>query len=552
MKLFKTKYLYAACIALMGIGTTGCEDMLDKEPPASISDGNFWNDENDAFLALTACYQFATGWNNDSFDGPQGLMYLDLCGGHGAEKEGFTTDMASAHTTATNGNVRSFWSNAYGQIATQNTFLDNVVACPMDETTKAQMIAEVKVLRAYYFFNLAFYFQNIPMPLKTLTVEEANSIEQTPQAEVYAQVEKDCKEAISALPEKQTGSAYGRVNKGVARAILGRLYLAQNKWSEAAAIYKDIISSGVYKLYRDGVDNYGNLFRLGAEYSEEPIFFAMNMKDKHNNVHTIYKTPERMGGWHQFAINNELVRDYFCIDGKSIDESPLYDENDPYLNRDPRLYSTIFLPPLGSYPGTKYKNQTYDCYEGAGTADFYSKYPRFNGYAPYKALDENMDDIWGNYVYTPFIRYGEVLLSYIEAVNESAPGSVDQAMIDLTINDIRNRAGIPGIQKADFASQEKMRQAIRHERRVELALEGLRYFDILRWGIADKELNHYFTGVKLSRNPADRNYDSKSPVDANGYYQYEKRSWDAHNRYFPIPQSDMNVNKNLKQNQGYN
>ncbi|MDD2602535.1 MAG: RagB/SusD family nutrient uptake outer membrane protein, partial [Prevotella sp.] len=101
-----------------------------------------------------------------------------------------------------------------------------------------------------------------------------------------------------------------------------------------------------------------------------------------------------------------------------------------------------------------------------------------------------------------------------------------------------------------------LRQAVRKERRAELALEGLRYFDVLRWGTAEQELNHTFTGVKLSNDPAASNYrgsgSSASPVDKDMYYQFENRTWSKNNRYWPIPQNDMNINKNLIQNEGYN
>ena len=126
----------------------------------------------------------------------------------------------------------------------------------------------------------------------------------------------------------------------------------------------------------------------------------------------------------------------------------------------------------------------------------------------------------------------------------------------IRLNDIRNRVKLPAIKIGDVSNQDLLRKAVRKERRVELAFEGFRYFDVLRWGIAEKELNHTFTGVKLSNNPADRNYrgsgSTASPVDDNLYYQFEKRSWMPHNRYFPIPQNDRNVNKNLQQNEGYN
>lgn len=154
------------------------------------------------------------------------------------------------------------------------------------------------------------------------------------------------------------------------------------------------------------------------------------------------------------------------------------------------------------------------------------------------------------------MRYAEVLLSYLEAVNEAMPGKVTQELLNLTINDIRNRVNLSSIQLSDVPSQKAIRQAVRKERRIELAFEGFRYFDVLRWGIAEEELNHFFTGVKLSDDPNAPNYRGSgataSPVDENMYYQFEKRSWSKHNRYFPIPQYDLNINKSLVQNSGYN
>lgn len=109
----------------------------------------------------------------------------------------------------------------------------------------------------------------------------------------------------------------------------------------------------------------------------------MGVKDKFTNSRYQYLYPEcAYGGWHQFAPYNELVKAYFCTDGKSIDESSVYNEDDPYKNRDLRLYASIFLPPLGSYPGTKYNDIIYDCYKGANSADSYNKFTLFNGYCP--------------------------------------------------------------------------------------------------------------------------------------------------------------------------
>ena len=557
-KKYITALSTAFSFGLLATIFSSCSDVLDKAPTAAISDATFWTDESDAKLALVGCYRFQTGWSHDNFDSPQGLLYLDFAGGNGTEKENFTTLMASSNTQATNSNIYWYWANAYTQIAKYNTFLDNIENCKMDETKKKAWSAEIKTLRAYFFYNLAFYFNNVPMPLTTLNVEEANNIAQTSQTEVYAQVEKDLKEAVSLLPESYSGDDYGRMTTGAAATMLGRVYLAQGKYAEAADMFKKVMDSGVYQLDRqNGNESYEKLFYAGGEYSPETIFCIMGIKDKFTNSRYIYLFPEAMGGWHQFAPYNELVKDYFCTDGKGIDESTVYNENDPYVNRDPRLYATIYLPPLGSYPGTQFNGTTYDCYKGANTSDSYNRYTLFNGYCPKKGADpNNCGNIWDNYVYTPIMRYAEVLLSYLESLNESQPASVTQEVLDKTINDVRNRVGLPAITKADVATQELVRKAVRKERRVELAFEGLRYFDVLRWGIATEVLNHTFTGVKLSDDPNARNYrgsgSSASPVDKDGYYQFEPRTWSAHNRYWPIPQNDLNINKNLKQNEGYN
>ena len=544
-------------VTILAVGTVGCSDFLELQPPAEISDANFWTGEGDAKLALVGCYRFSSGWSNDNFDSAQGLLYLDFSGGNGTEKENFTTNMASSNTVATNGNLNGYWRSSYEKLAKYNTFLDNIVTCPMDETKKTQWIAEVKTLRAYFLFNLAFYFQNVPMPLTTLSVEEANTMAQSSQADVYAQVESDLKESIGVLPLEQKDANLGRISKGAARTILARLYLAQNKFAEAAAVLKDIINSDVYALdRRNGYDSYEKFFHDGGETSPEAIFSILGLKDKFTNVRYIYMLPEMAGGWHQFALYNELVKSYFAADGKSIDESEVYDDNDPYMNRDIRLYASVFLPPLGTYLGTTFKGKTYNCYLGPNTADSYNRYTLFNGYCPKKGADPEFTDIWNNYTHTPLMRYAEVLLSYLEALNEATPGAVDQALLDVTINDVRDRVKLPGYSKTELSSQEAVREAVRKERRVELAFEGLRYFDVLRWGVAKELLNHTFTGVKLSDDPSAPNYrgsgSSASPVDEDMYYQFEKRMWSDHNRYFPIPQNELNVNKNLKQNTGYN
>ena len=554
----KTNLLKNIMVAAMFMGVaTSCEDFLDKQPLTAISTATFWENENDAKMALVACYRTQNSWQNHDFQTTSGLLYLDFCGGNGCDKEGNATSMAGTSTNSDNWPISEYWMNAYTRITSCNIFLDNVVNCPMDEGKKAQWSAEVKVLRAYLFFNLAYYFQNVPMPLTTLTVEEANTIAPTLQADVYAQIISDCKESIELLPLKQPDADYGRVTKGVAKVLLSRVYLAQGDFENASSILRSVMDDGVYEIDKtQGNDSYERLFQIGGEYSPEIIYFTQRAKDLFTCAWFQYLYPECYGGWHQYAVYNELVRDYFCSDGKSIEESPLYNEDDPYANRDLRLYASVFMPPLGTFEGQTYNGITYDCFNGPNTNDSYNRYTWFNGYSAKKGFDPSvMSDLQNSYEYTPIFRYAEVLLSYLEAMNEFSPSSVDQSMLDETINQIRNRVNLPSYTMAELSSQDKVRQAVRKERRVELAFEGLRYFDVIRWGIAKEVLNHTFTGVKLSDNPADRNYrgdgENAAAVDENMYYQFEKREWTDRNRYFPIPQRDMNINKNLIQNDGY-
>lgn len=317
----KILYIGKICLFISTMQVVaGCSDFLDKQPYTSIADGNFWMTENDAKLALVGCYRVQAGWQNHDFQTSSGLLYLDFAGGHGVDKSGNSTSMASTNTASDNWPIDEYWMNSYGQLAAYNTFLDNIINCPMSEEKKALWSAEVKFLRSYILFNLAFYFKDIPMPLTTLTVEEANSISQTPQAKVYAQLEKDLLEVISVLPTKQAEADYGRATKGAAQVLLSRLYFAQNDFANAAAILKDIIDSEVYEIDNTaGVDSYENLFKIGGEYSREMIFFTQRVKDLYVTAWFQYLYPECYGGWHQNAVYNELIREYFCADGKSID-----------------------------------------------------------------------------------------------------------------------------------------------------------------------------------------------------------------------------------------
>lgn len=517
------------------------KEIFDKQPLDAASDATFWKTENDAQLALVGCYNNYAGWRGEDFWTPRALLYLDLMAGNGSEKELIPDHVTDGSLTPSYWVTGAYWSNTYQKITTCNNFLGHIGNITMNENTKTIITAEVRTLRAYQYFNLALYFGDVPLVQKVLTLDEANSVSRNPRNEVLDFVETELKESAAVLPKSRPDAENGRITAGAALGILGRVQMLRNKWNDAAATYKSIMDLGVYSID----PKYRELFLGDHEFSKEIIMSSQYLKDTYGHVLLIYLTPEKWGGWHQFSPFNELVKEYECTDGKTINESPLYDKNNPYENRDPRLYATIFIPEK-----TVFRGNVYTTNPASGNNDKFGKYPVWSGYSILKFMEEDESvDVWSSGSNWIMIRYAEVLLGFLESKLESGV-SVDQALLDQTINMVRGRAAV-NMPKVTTTDPAELRKIIRRERRVEFAFEGLRYYDILRWGIAAEELNYQFTGQKLTNDPA--NY-TAYPVDSEGYYimsQQNRKFIKGKNELWPIPQSERDINKNLTQNPGY-
>jgi len=530
-------------LILLGVLNSGCSDsFFDKQPLDAVSDATFWKTEADAKLALASCYSARNKdwgeWTSNDWWSPWSLVEMEIMAGNGSEKEGNPDRITDGTLTSTNGMIGGFWSHAYRRIATCNNFLDHMASITMDENQKAIMISEVRTIRAYEYFNLAFYFGDVPLVQHIQTLEEANSVSRNPRADVWAFAEKELKESALVLPKTRPDSENGRMTAGAALAILGRLQMAEKKWSDAATSYKTIIDNNTYTID----PKFKEMFWEANELGKEIILSSQYQSGVFQQVVLQFVYPEQFNGWHQFSPYNELVKEFECTDGKTIATSPLYDKNDPYNNRDPRLDGTVLIPERGKFKGVTYTTKP-------GTSDAFGKYPVWSGYGISKFMDEgysgSLFDYGGNWT---IIRYSEVLLSYLESKLESG-AAIDQALLDATINKVRGRAAVnmPAITTTDAT---ELRNIVRKERRVEFAFEGLRYYDILRWGIAADVLNGTYHGMKLTNDPA--NY-TTYPVDAEGYFVMGKtRAFKKGiNELWPIPQSERDINKNLTQNTGY-
>lgn len=541
MKILNIKRIVLVSLGaiILNGATVSCSDIFDKQPLDKVSDQTFWKNEKDAIMAWTACYNHGSGWVSNTFWAPRTMLWLDLMAGFGGEGEGRPDGVTDGSLTSSYWVTNEYWSQTYKTIVTCNNFLDHIDDIDMDATIKKRMIADVRTLRAYHYFYLATFWGDVPLVITVLSMEEANSVSRTPVNEVWSFVENELKESALSLPVTLPDSELGKMTQGTAYAILGRVLMGQKKWADAASIYKKIIDSDVYIIEPD----FQKLFWEQSEYSKEILLASQYVENDFYHVLPQYLYPQANGGWHSYNPYNELVKRFECIDGETIDKSSLYDEDNPYDNRDPRLLYTVMVNGKSSFQGKVFISDPF-----SDSPDRFGRYAVWTGYCIAKFLDGgfegNLMNYGGNFT---LIRYPEILLSYLEAKME-AGDVITQSLLNETINKVRGRASVnmPAVTETNV---DALRNIIRRERTVEFAFEGLHYYDILRWGTASEELNRQFTGMKLTTDP--ENY-TASAVDENGYAICSRRVFTpGKSELWPIPLSEIQLNPNLVQNPGY-
>ena len=524
---------------------TNCES-LDRNPLDSLSKDTFWETENDVNLALTGVYNVVGGTGQGSYDlwSQVGHLYLFECTtDNGFEKDNQVSDINSGSLTSTYGVVRSLWANTYKHISRCNYFLNNIDDVVMNPDKQAEVKAEVQVMRAFDYFYLYFLWGDVPFTTSLLSIEEANNISRTSKKEISDFVIKELQEAINYLPVTRPDSEHGRITKGGALGVLGRVLMAENLWAQAKEVYKQIIDLDVYTID----PRFKDLFEEKGNSSKEYVLVSVRKENDYGTPILRGCHGFDWGGWHWFSPFNELVEEFECVDGKPINESPLYDPDNPYENRDPRLYETIGISGL-----TVFKNKLYIAHPDSSAVKYQDQVTRrpWSGYLLHKFSDAEYNghiaEYGGDFA---IIRYAEVLLSYLESSIENND-PISQNLLDETINKVRGRADVqmPRVTETNY---EKLVEILRRERRVELAWEGLRLYDLYRWRIAHEKLNQRFTGMKVVSALEANDYTTVN-VDDKGYYLTQEKKFREDVDYlWPIPQSEMDVNPNLTQNPGY-
>ena len=545
-----SKYIFVgAFLSFSIVVLTGCDSLLNKYPLDSLSNSTFWQTEGDALLALTGVYQQnkLTGtnakqsfdlWNQDAY-----LRLFEATTDNGFEKDNGVTDFNNGDLAASYQPVMDLWTTTYIKITKCNYFLENIDNVEMDVSKLEEMKAEVKTIRAYDYFWLAFLWSDVPLVTKVLTVDEANSVFRDSRENVIKFVIEELQAAIPNLPVTRTDKDYGRITKGAALAILGRVFLAEKRWEDAKNVYKQIMDLGVYSIDA----RFSDLFIEKGENSKEFLLVSKRMPDIYGNSILLSCLGFTWGGYHHYSPYNELVEDFECIDGLPVKESPLFDPEIPYENRDPRLLKTIFVDNISVF-----KNILYIAHPDSSPTVYQDQLTRrqWSGYMVRKFCDEDYNGNLNVYGCDfPMIRYAEVLLSYLEANIESGT-PITQNLLDETINRVRGREEInmPPVMETN---PDKLTTILRRERRVELAWEGLRLFDLFRWRTAHILLKGRFHGMKICSKEKAPGY-TKVPVNADGYYFCEETFFRENVDYlWPIPQAERDVNKNLTQNSGY-
>ena len=459
----KLIYILLACATIVSLPS--CEKFLSVDPPYAQDAENFFQTPEDFDRALTGAYDllqssFISLWIGEIASDNA------IAGGESVNDSKGLHDIDNMTHGGVNAELRSVFRWNYTGITRVNYILEH--QNNIDFVGKAHILAEAKFLRAYYFFELVKFFGDVPLIIdKRIGIEEARAIARSPKAEVYAQIEADLLAAAAVL--NSVAAQKGRATKGAAKALLGKVYLYQNKFTEAAAIFEEIIDSGQYSLYQD----YSQLFSVAAEGNPETIFDIEYTGLEGGSYGCLICLEGNA------AVGFQGIRQYtgpVYGDGNSynLPTAELYAAFSPI---DPRRGATVLDIEAFIAAQANPASITYAIGAGGHTGYYNNKYIKKQGEI---GLPDN--DLTSPVNYR-VLRYADVLLMAAEANYQIGNASRATALV----NQIRQRAGIPG---ASVNSIEK----VYLERRLELSGEGLRFFDLVRTGQAAQYIPGFVTG----------------------------------------------------------
>lgn len=508
-------------LAITLVATSCSKDFLNETNPNSLASDTFWKTPGDVDKALAGVYsqlQSNDFYNGNSSGQNAGAYRLDFISDNGYCNYNFINgaSIARGDHSPTDGLVIGFWTACYKMIQRSNDFLANVDRVKaISEVNRTTMKSEVRFLRALAYHHLAMCFRDAPLITATQTLEEAKVPKNT-YKELSDFVINELND-ITKGTELPVTVVKGRVSKGAALALLARFYLYNKNFTEAAGTAQKVIDLNQYNLSTP----YTTLFTIAGETSKDVIFAVQ------------YEGPGLAAGVgasfngyfpaapqvHTVALPN-LANAYYCTDGLPITSSPLYNATNKTLNRDPRFNATLVT--------------TNSMFRGAAilATNLAPTTIRLRKWADEAALNStnSFDNAQDYYV----LRYAEVLLTRAEALLES--GTYTEQQIRDLVNQVRTRATMPKVETVEgkgggSLTKQQLIDIVRQERRVETAFEGLRYYDLKRWGILKQ-----------------RSVDVYMSVDKVQASAIQNRIFnEARHNVWPIPQREIDANSALVQ-----
>lgn len=512
------KYTFGALALAATMSMSSCSDLLDQEPYGQFSAGQLTENDVDAFIASAyAGLESHFIGNNEAFSGPMTNWIIDvrsddaLKGGGGISMEGNLHQLEISNITSDNVSLLFKWKNNYWAITRVHQAM-SAIKTFLPENDQKPLKGELQFLRAWFYFDLYHLFERFPYYDETAENPSAIRYDNMSRDEIFAAIVKDLEEAYSVLPETQ--SQPGRVSKYVAAAMLARVNAFESRWSEVEKWSDLVVKCGQYSLY----ENYLDMSKIDFNNTHESIL-ALQTSSANDNMHicwsnllnVTYSEGNQYGSGDDFFHASQNLVDAFRTDANGLpylDNAPANDHviGDYYGNVDPRLDCTV------GRIGMPWRGLTYT-EAWVRAADVYS------GYSGKKwCVDPQDPRCLHTYPYHAplnfiFIRYADILLLHAEALIEQN-SNLNAAMRE--INEVRQKAQRTLAQSStyspvdinemyadykvglyqSFPNQEYARKAVRMERRLELAMEGQRWFDLVRWGNVVETMNAYFQSEK--------------------------------------------------------
>ncbi|GHT31894.1 membrane protein [Bacteroidia bacterium] len=504
------KYI-SSLFVLFAILLAGCDDeFFNLEPTDRIATNKFWQQEKDGILATNACYQaFNPCFKYISFEGCSD----NACTAQ-TWQDGYM--VANGSFNSSWDFVRVIWTDCYKYIRRTNDVIAHVSEIPdINANLSNRLKGEALVIRAFIYNIMINLYGDVPFITEPITLIDDSKKPRESKSVIIDQLIKDLDVAIGYLPVRYTENAdKGRITKGAALAVKAKLCLYSGRFSEAREAAQEVIKADYgYRL----LPNYADVFDYNHQMNEEIILDDQYMPDlrMHNSFSQL--GPRSAQGTSNYVPTRSLIDEYENGDTRRDANFILPGDPNPYID------GTIFDPA----PGSGSADEIGASPQATSTGYQYKKY----------VLKEDLAYPSRCSINIIMIRFADVLLMFAEAENEiNGPTA---AAYD-ALNKVRERAKVPEVKDL---SKDEFRKVLQKERRVELAGEGLRYFDILRWKIAENVLNGTVNGM-----------DYTDTTGAKKTIIIETRKFDKNRNYlWPIPESELRLNPELtgKQNPGY-